>query len=57
MNDSSHMTTRAARAGAHSPPGEGLPLVPVLHQTTVNSYPDLATRHRVLDGHADGQVC
>ncbi|MFD9733501.1 trans-sulfuration enzyme family protein [Umezawaea sp. NPDC059074] len=51
-----NLTTRAARAGAHSPPGRALPLAPALHQTTVNTYPDLAALHRVLDGEEDGQV-
>lgn len=50
---SSHLSTRAARAGGH---GEGGPLVPALHQTTVHSYPDLASLHRVLDGEDSGNA-
>ncbi|MEU3642866.1 aminotransferase class I/II-fold pyridoxal phosphate-dependent enzyme [Lentzea sp. NPDC034063] len=53
MSDRSHLTTRAARAGVH---GESGPLVPALHQTTVHSYPDLASLHRVLDGEDGGNA-
>ncbi|MFD4635891.1 trans-sulfuration enzyme family protein [Lentzea sp. NPDC058436] len=56
MSSRSHLTTRAARAGAHSPPGEALPLVPALHQATVHGYPDLASLHRVLDGEQHGHA-
>ncbi|WP_394619674.1 trans-sulfuration enzyme family protein [Lentzea sp. JNUCC 0626] len=56
MNDRSHLTTRAARAGAHVAPGAALPLVPALHQTTVYGYPDLASLHRVNNGEERGQA-
>ncbi|GHH48065.1 trans-sulfuration enzyme family protein [Lentzea cavernae] len=56
MNDRSHLTTRAARAGAHGTSGRGGPLVPALHQSTVHSYPDLASLHRVLDGEERGHA-
>ncbi|MFD4676961.1 trans-sulfuration enzyme family protein [Lentzea sp. NPDC058450] len=56
MNDRSHLTTRAARAGAHVAPGTALPLVPALHQTTVYGYPDLASLHRVNNGEERGQA-
>ncbi|MGI5500025.1 trans-sulfuration enzyme family protein [Lentzea sp. CA-135723] len=56
MNDRSHLTTRAARAGAHVAPGAALPLVPALHQTTVYGYPDLESLHRVNNGEERGQA-
>ncbi|MFJ1764807.1 trans-sulfuration enzyme family protein [Amycolatopsis sp. NPDC088138] len=56
MNPGLHPTTRAARAGTHTPPGAALPLAPALHQSTVHTYPDLASLHRVLDGEESGQV-
>ena len=56
MSDRPRLTTRAARAGAHSGSGGSGPLVPALHQSTVHSYPDLASLHRVLDGEEDGHA-
>lgn len=51
-----HLTTRAARAGSHVAPGAALPLLPALHQATVNTYPDLDALHRVLDNEDHGHV-